>query len=144
MKVIPNHAEHKELLASAYRRLEKRIGQSEIVSATSIAQTILSGYKSTKNPKNISDESIRKFDDLYPGWRNINEADENLIKPPVVIGGIKVKSMEDNLLIHYSKLSEESRDVVDMVLNKLYSLEYPKDFQANPNNNKNGKNKVKP
>jgi hypothetical protein len=56
----------------------------------------------------------------------------NLIKPPVIVAGVKINSMEETLIVQYSKLSGGSQNIIDMMVNKLYSLEFPKDRSANP------------
>ncbi|MFD1121858.1 hypothetical protein ACFQ2T_05035 [Methylophilus flavus] len=61
-----------------------------------------------------------------------------LVKPGMMVAGVKINSMEENLIKHYSRLSGTSQNIIDMMVNKLYSLEHPKDLAANPNNHSNG------
>lgn len=56
-----------------------------------------------------------------------------------IIEGKEIKPNEIALLDMYVKLSPESKEMVDYVTNKLYSMEYPKDKIAAPFN-KNIKN----
>lgn len=61
------------------------------------------------------------------------------VKPPVVVAGMKINSMEANLLKHYSKLSGSSQRAIDLMVNHLYTLEHPDDLAANPTNGKKKK-----
>lgn len=67
------------------------------------------------------------------------EKAEYAVKPGTVVAGMKINSMEENLLKHYSKLSGSSQRAIDLMVNHLYSLEYPNDLAANPTNGKKRK-----
>lgn len=64
------------------------------------------------------------------------ERSEYQVKEPTVVAGIKIKSNEAILLEHYRKLSNQSQQTIDLLLNRLYELEHPNDLQANPTNGK--------
>lgn len=63
-------------------------------------------------------------------------------KPALVVAGMKINSMEANLLEQYSKLSGKSQNAIDLMVNHLYSLEHPNDLKANPTNGKKKKEKA--
>lgn len=65
------------------------------------------------------------------------------VKPPVVVAGMKINSMEANLLKHYSKLSGSSQRAIDLMVNHLYTMEHPNDLSANPTNGKKKKETAK-
>lgn len=78
--------------------------------------------------------------DMEPKQRELKqEKTEYSVKPGTVVAGIKINSMEENLLSHYSKLSGSSQRAIDLLVNHLYSLEHPEDLKANPNNGKKKK-----
>jgi hypothetical protein len=52
------------------------------------------------------------------------------VKPAMLVAGIEIKSNEAILLEHYRKLSNTSKEILDMTLNRLYELEYPNDAKA--------------
>jgi len=58
------------------------------------------------------------------------------VKPAVAVAGMKIKSNEAILLEHYKKLSNQSQQTIDLLLNRLYELEHPNDLVANPTNGK--------
>lgn len=60
-------------------------------------------------------------------------------KPPLIIAGKEIPPLEQLMLEKYLKLTGSSQNVVDMLVNRLYSLEHPNDYSANPTNGKKKK-----
>jgi hypothetical protein len=60
----------------------------------------------------------------------------------ISIAGFAISSAERLMLDYYLKLSEESKTVIDLAINKLYSLENPADKIAKPYPSKMKKEKV--
>lgn len=60
----------------------------------------------------------------------------------IVVAGVKINTMEENLLALYSKLSGKSQNAIDLMVNHLYTLEHPNDLKANPTNGKKKKETV--
>ena len=65
------------------------------------------------------------------------------VKLGTVVAGMKINSMEENLLNLYRKLSGSSQRALDLMANHLYTIEHPNDLVANPTNGKKKKEAAK-
>lgn len=126
--------------------------QQQLAKAAGVSQGLISDLEKNAYPSSVhvpKMASILKVDALYlsdgvmPSHEVKQETKEYVVKPGTVVAGIKINSMEENLLKHYSKLSGSSQRAIDLMVNHLYSLEYPNDFSANPTNGKKKKESAK-
>lgn len=60
----------------------------------------------------------------------------------VIIGGKVIPPLHQLMLDKYLLLSGSSQNAIDMMVNRLYSLEHPNDLTATPTNGKKKKEKV--
>lgn len=124
--------------------------QQQLAKAAGVSQGLISDLEKNAYPSSVhvpKMASILKVDALYlsdgviPSNEARQEPKEYAVKPALEIAGMKINSMEENLLKHYSKLSGSSQRAVDLMVNHLYSLEHPDDLVANPTNGKKRKYK---
>ena len=141
-------------LGDRLKAARKAIGmtQQQLAKAAGVSQGLISDLEKNVYPTSAhvpKMASVLKVDALYlsDGVMPASEARQELrdyaVKPPIEVAGIKINSMEENLLKLYSKLSGSSQRTIDLMVNHLYSLEHPNDLTANPTNGKKKKEAAK-
>ena len=125
------------------RRLRK-LSQVALAKYANVSQGLISDLENNVYPTSAA---VPKFADILKVsaiWLSEGKGDkfaepENVNSKAITVAGIKINTMEENLLAQYSKLSGKSQNAIDLMVNHLYSLEYPDDLKANPTNGKKKK-----
>lgn len=82
--------------------------------------------------------------EMYP--KPVNNKEEEKEKKPkeqLVVAGKPIPKLHELMLTQYLELSGTSQNTIDMMVNRLHSLEHPTDLTSNPNNGKKKKEAAK-
>lgn len=153
MKTIPTAAEHDLMLRAAFTKLLERLKdevkpkgvQTYLANKLGVESSFVSNIVGGR--KTIGDALIEKLDELYPGWRAIEEvqAVQNTMDESDPTFGALLGSLIDphtfkkQLDFCYEGMSQEHREALVMMANRLHNIDHPESGVANPA----GKNKNK-
>jgi hypothetical protein len=149
MKTIPTAAEHDSMLRTAFINLLEKVkddvkpkgAQTHLASQLGVESSFISNIVAGR--KNIGDTLIDKLDKLYPGWRAIDNSPEerlpdNLLDEKGTSFGALLSSLIDpntfkrTLDFCYEGMSQEHKEVLVMLANRLHNIDHPESGIANP------------
>lgn len=139
MDKIPTVIQQQLLLRDAYKRLVDSVGQKELVEA-GLNQTVASGIYHGR--KGIGDETIDKLDKKFPSWRDLkDEKKANKKEQKLDLSFLGIEEFKRQLILFFNGMSQEHKEAIVLIANKLYDIDKPDDISANPTNGKKKKEK---
>lgn len=134
-------------LGDRLKAARKAIGmtQQQLAEKTGVSQGLISDLEKNVYPTSShvpKMASILKVDALYlsDGVMPHNEVNQQKSEykttQKLIVAGKEIPPLHELMVEKYLKLSGASQNIIDLFVNRLYSLEHPDDLTADPTNGK--------